>query len=85
VRRERELSKDGSDLKTNVRNEPVLYLVVLRLEQLDEERAALVLPFARRDTVGNRDDGGLQSGSFVFSTRATSVTDMPESIAFAMS
>jgi hypothetical protein len=51
VRRERELSKDGSDLKTNVRNEPVFYLVVLRLEQLDEERAALVLPFARRDAV----------------------------------
>src|SRR4051812_30450907 len=85
VGRERQLSKNRGDLKTNVRNEPVLDVVVLRLEQLDEECATLVLSLARRDAVGHRHDRGLHRGCFVFSTRATSVTDIPESIALAMS
>jgi hypothetical protein len=57
----------------------------LRLEQRDEQLPALVVTLSRRDAVGNRDDAGSQTGSFVFSTSVTSVTFIPLSIAFAMS
>jgi hypothetical protein len=60
-------------------------VVALSREEPDEKLAALVLPLAGRDSVGDRQDGGPQTGSFVFSTSATSVTDMPGSIALAMS
>jgi len=63
----------------------VLDVVVVGLEQLDEERAALVFPLAGGNAVRDRDDSGLQTGSFVFSTSVTSEMDMSLSIAFAMS
>jgi hypothetical protein len=63
----------------------MLDLVTLRLEQLDEEGATRVLPLARRNAVGDRDDRRLQTASFVFSTSVTSETTMPLSIALAMS
>jgi hypothetical protein len=63
----------------------VLDLVVVGLEQLDEERAALVFPLAGGNAVRDGDDRGPQTGSFVFSTSITSEMDMSLSIAFAMS
>jgi hypothetical protein len=60
-------------------------LVALSREEPDEKLAALVLALAGRDSVRDRQDRGPQTGSFVFSTSATSLTDIPESIAFAMS
>jgi hypothetical protein len=63
----------------------VLDVVPLRLEQPDEERAALVFPVAGGNAVRDRDDRRLQTGSFVFSTSVTSEMDMSLSIAFAMS
>jgi hypothetical protein len=63
----------------------MLDVVLLTLEQLDEQPAALIVPLASRDAVGDGDDCGLQAGSFVFSTSVTPVTDISLSIAFAMS
>jgi hypothetical protein len=57
----------------------------LRLEQLDEELAALVLALTRGDAVRDGDDGRSQIGSFVFSTRTTSAITISLSIALAMS
>ena len=55
------------------------------LEQLLEQRAARVLRLTAGDAVGDGEDGGLQTDSFVFSTSRTSATTIPLSIAFAMS
>jgi hypothetical protein len=63
----------------------VLDLEVLLLEQLDEQPAALVVARPGGNAVGDGDDGGLQTASFVFSTSVTSLTDIALSIAFAMS
>jgi len=52
---------------------------------LDEKRTALVLTLACRNPVGDREDRRPHAGSFVFSTRATFVTTIALSIAFAMS
>ena len=60
-------------------------LVTLSRQEPGEKLAALVLALTGRDSVRDRQDGGPQTGSFVFSTSATSLTDIPESIAFAMS
>jgi hypothetical protein len=84
-RRLRELANRGGDLRTLVRDDAVLDVVVVGLEQLDEERAALVFPLAGGNAVRDGDDCGLQTGSFVFSTSVTSEMDMSLSIAFAMS
>jgi hypothetical protein len=80
-----ELADRRGDLRALVRDDSMLHLVLLGLEQLDEQRAALVLAFAGGDSVGDGDDRGFHAGSFVFSTRTTSVTDISESIALAMS
>ena len=61
------------------------HVEAFRIEQRDEQLPALVLSLSRRNAVGNRDDAGSQTGSFVFSTSATSDTVIPLSIAFAMS
>ena len=60
-------------------------LVTLSRKEPDEKLAAPVLALTGRDSVRDRQDGGPQTGSLVFSTSVTSLTDIFESIAFAMS
>jgi hypothetical protein len=60
-------------------------VVAVSFEQLDEQAAALVVALARGDAVGDGEDGRSQTGSFVFSTSATSRMTISLSIAFAMS
>ena len=81
----RELSQRRGDLRPIVGNDTMLDVELLSFQQLDQKAPALVLPLTRRDAVRDGDDRGPQSGSFVFSTRVTSDTDIPGSIAFAMS
>src|SRR6266568_9577943 len=73
------------DLRPLIGNDAMLDLVLLALEQLHEESTAFVVALPGRNAVRDREDGGLHTGSFVFSTSVTSVTAMPLSIAFAMS
>ena len=63
----------------------MLEVVPLAGKELDEELAGRVLPLTGGDAVGDGEDGCLQAGSFVFSTRTTSVTRISLSTAFAMS
>jgi hypothetical protein len=63
----------------------MLDVVALSRQELGEKLAALVVPLAGGDAIRDRQDGGLQTGSFVFSTSATSLIVISESIAFAMS
>ena len=63
----------------------MLDVVALRLEQLDEQPAALVVAFARCDAVRDGHHRRPHAGSFVFSTSVTSEIDISLSIAFAMS
>ena len=60
-------------------------LVALDLEQLLQKSSTLVRPLATRNAVRDRQDGGPQTSSFVFSSRRTSVNDIESSTAFAMS
>jgi hypothetical protein len=55
------------------------------VQKLLEGVAAPVLRLAARHAVGDGENRGLQTGSFVFSRRRISVTTIPLSIAFAMS
>jgi hypothetical protein len=50
-----------------------------------EKGSTLVGPLATRDAVRDRQDGGSQTSSLVFSRRRTSVRDIESSTAFAMS
>jgi hypothetical protein len=68
-----------------VRYDAPLDLVALPLQQRGERIAAPVLAGAGVDTVGDRQDGRLQTGSFVFSTSSTPSILIAGSIAFAMS
>jgi hypothetical protein len=63
----------------------MLDVVTVSRQEPDEQLTALVIPLPGCDTIRDRQDGGLQTGSFVFSTSATSVIAILESIAFAMS
>jgi hypothetical protein len=60
-------------------------LVALNGEELLQKSPTLVGPLATRDAVRDRQDGGSQTASFVFSRRRTSVRDIESSTAFAMS
>jgi hypothetical protein len=62
-----------------------LDLVAVFGEQLDQDVAAAVFAFAGGDTIGNGQNGGLQAGSFVFSSKRMSLISISLSIAFAMS
>jgi hypothetical protein len=54
-------------------------------EKLLEDAPAPVLGLAAGDAVGDGEDGGVQTSSFVFCSSVMSVIVMPLSIAFAMS
>ena len=75
----------GCDLVAVVGDDAALDLVPLGGEELREELAARVLALARRDAVRDGEDGRLQAGSFVFSSRRTPPTTISPSTAFAMS
>ena len=66
-------------------NDAALDVAPLALEQLDERVAAAVLPRSGRHPVGDREDGGLHTGAFVFSSRRTPSTTISLSTALAMS
>ena len=68
-----------------VRHEPPDHLEAVGDQQLLERVAAPVLRLAARDAVGDGEDPGPHTSSFVFSTSVISVIIMPLSIAFAMS
>jgi hypothetical protein len=63
----------------------MLDVVTVSRQEPDEQLTALVIPLPGCDTIRDRQDGGLQTGSFVFSTSATSLIVSSVSIAFAMS
>ncbi len=79
----RELGDRLGDRVAVVGHDPALDLVALAQQQLGEQIAALVLPGPLRDTVRDREHGGLHC--LVFSNRRTSAISIPESSAFAMS
>ena len=82
----RELGDRVSDRVALVGNDPAGDLVALSGEQLVEQVSAAVLTVTLRDAVGDGEDSCSHSiGSFVFSTRCTSVIAMSVSIALAMS
>ena len=80
-----ELFDRRRDLASLVRHDATRNLVAFDLEQLLQESSTLVHPFATRNAVRDRQDGGFQTSSFVFSSRRTSVRDIESSTAFAMS
>src|SRR5436190_4096466 len=81
----RELHDRVGDGLAVVGDDAPLDLVTLSAEQLRQDVAAAVLPLAGRDTVGDGQDGGLHTASFVFSSKRTSLISISLSIAFAMS
>src|SRR5439155_6327220 len=81
----RKLPDRGGDPGPVVGDNPVRDIETLRFEQRHEQLAALVLTLAGRHAVRDGEHTGSQTGSFVFSTSATSVTLIPLSTAFAMS
>jgi hypothetical protein len=80
-----ELLDRSGDLAPIVGDDAALDLVALVFEQLLEEGAALVSSLSARDAVRDRQDGGSQTSSFVFSRSLTSVNVIESSTAFAMS
>jgi hypothetical protein len=80
-----ELADRRGDLLAIVGDDAAFDGVAVRLEQSREQVAARILARALVDTVRNREDGGLQTGSFVFETSVTSVTTIDLSTALAMS
>ena len=80
-----ELAERGGDLLSLVGDDAALDVVAVALQELGEQVAAPVLRLAARDAVGDGEDGGPQTGSFVFSTSVTSPITIALSIAFAMS
>jgi hypothetical protein len=81
----RELAQRFGDLLPLVRDDAPLDLVPVARQQLRQQVAAPVLGLAARDAVADRQDGSLQTVSFVFSTSETSPIVIALSIAFAMS
>ena len=81
-----ELTDRVRDLGPVVGHDSADDVVALAPQELLEGSSARVLPRALRDAVGDRQDGDLrQAGSFVLSTRRSSLTTMSRSTAFAMS
>lgn len=80
-----ELLDRSGDLAPVVGHDAPRHLVAVALEQLLEQRAALVGALATGNAVRDRQDGGSQTSSFVFSMRRTSVRVMESSTALAMS
>ena len=80
-----ELLDRGSDRPRVVGNDPALDVEALVGEQGGQRLTARVLARALVDAVRDRQDGGVQRGSFVFETSVTSVIVIALSTAFAMS
>src|SRR5215210_1995319 len=80
-----ELRDGGRDLPRLVGHDATCDLVTVAAQELGEQVAAPVFPRAGYDAVRNGQHRGSQTGSFVFSTSATSAIVISLSIAFAMS
>ncbi len=80
-----ELLDRSSDLAPIVGHDAARNLVALAFEQLLQQSAALIRSLAARNAVRDRQDGGSQTSSFVFSRSRTSVNLIESSTAFAMS
>jgi hypothetical protein len=86
TRTERELADRRGDPIALVRNDAPLDVVAVGAQQLLERLAASVFARPGDDTVRDSENRGLQpTGSFVFSTSATSAIRIPLSTALAMS
>jgi hypothetical protein len=73
------------DLAPLVRDDPSQDFVAVVGEQVLEQAPALVRPLAAGNAVRDGEDRRLQTSSFVFSSKRTSLTTIESSTAFAMS
>ena len=80
-----ELAQRLLDLSVVVRDDATSHVESLVGEQLRQRVAARILASPVVHAVRDRQHCGIHDGSFVFSARCTPSTDIPESIAFAMS
>ena len=85
TRTSRELAQRLDDLLPLVRDDAALDRVAVSAQELVQEIAAAVLSLTARDTVGDGQHGGLQTSSFIFSIRRTSLIVIALSTALHMS
>jgi hypothetical protein len=85
ARSTRELCERRRDRLAIVRDDAPLDLEPLGPQELVEQLAAAVFAAPLGDAVRDREDGGSQTASFVFSSKRTSPMTMAESTALAMS